>query len=65
MSKIKPTRECYTLTRPSKNIKGIKLYGWENKFLNKIEDIYVEEIALKNRSEVRNMFYDFVGGCLH
>jgi len=47
------------------NIKGIKLYGWENKFLNKIEDIYVEEIALKNRSEVRNMFYDFVGGCLH
>ena len=47
------------------NIKGIKLYGWENKFINKIENIYKEEIEMKNTAEMRNKFYDFLGGCLH
>ena len=36
------------------NIKGVKLYGWENKFINKIEDIYKEEVAIKNSAEIRN-----------
>ena len=47
------------------NIKGIKLYGWENKFIDKIENIYQEENNLRDTSEVRNKVYDFVGGCLH
>ena len=36
------------------NIKGVKLYGWENKFLDKIENIYKEEINMKNSFEIRN-----------
>ena len=32
------------------NIKGIKLYGWEQKFIDKIESIYKEETALKHHS---------------
>ena len=47
------------------NIKGVKLYGWENKFINKIEDIYKEEVSIKDSAEIRNKFYDFLGGCLH
>ena len=47
------------------NIKGVKLYGWENKFIDKIENIYKEEIGLKNSLEVRNKVYDFIGGLLH
>ena len=47
------------------NIKGVKLYGWENKFLDKIENIYKEEISIKNTLEVRNKMYDFLGGLLH
>ena len=47
------------------NIKGIKLYGWENKFIDKMENIYKEEIEMKNTAEVRNKVYDFFGGCLH
>ena len=47
------------------NIKGVKLYGWENKFIDKIENIYKEEIEMKNTAEVRNKIYDFFGGCLH
>ena len=34
------------------NIKGVKLYGWENKFLDKIENIYKEEINMKNKGPV-------------
>lgn len=47
------------------NIKGVKLYGWENKFLDKIENIYQEESALETRTHTRNAIYDFLGGCLH
>lgn len=47
------------------NIKGVKLYGWENKFINKIENIYKEEVSIKDSAEIRNKFYDFLGGCLH
>ena len=47
------------------NIKGVKLYGWENKFIDKIENIYKEEIGMKNTLEVRNKVYDFLGGLLH
>ena len=47
------------------NIKGVKLYGWENKFIDKMENIYKEEIEMKNSMEVRNKVYDFMGGLLH
>ena len=46
------------------NIKGIKLYGWEQKFIDKIESIYKEETALKHHSQMRNAVYDFIAGCL-
>ena len=47
------------------NIKGVKLYGWENKFIDKIENIYKEEIEMKNSAEVRNKVYDLLGGLMH
>ena len=47
------------------NIKGIKLYGWENKFIDKIESIYKKEIQLKNTVELRTLLYDFLGGLIH
>ena len=31
------------------NIKGVKLYGWENKFLKTIEKTYKEELAIEDR----------------
>ena len=42
------------------NIKGIKIQGWEDKFLQKIEAIHQEELALEDRALYRDMFYDFV-----
>ena len=42
------------------NIKGIKLYGWENKFLDHIEGVHQEEIALEDLSLFRNRIFDFV-----
>ena len=47
------------------NIKGVKLYGWENKFIDKMENIYREEIEMKNTAEVRNKVYDLLGGLMH
>ena len=45
------------------NIKGIKLYGWENKLLDRIENVYQEEVALEDQTILRNRIYDFVNGC--
>ena len=39
------------------NIKGIKLYGWEHKFLSKIDTIYEEETVLVNQCELRSLLY--------
>jgi len=47
------------------NIKGVKLYGWENKFIDKIEGIYREEVDIKEKTLMREQFYDFLGGCLN
>ena len=47
------------------NIKGVKLYGWENKFLDKIEGIYQKELALEDSTLYRNKFYELIGGFLH
>ena len=46
------------------NIKGIKLYGWENKLLGRIEDVYQQEVALEDQTLVRNKVYDFFTGTL-
>ena len=46
------------------NIKGIKLYGWENKFLNTIESTYKEELAIEDRVLLRNKFHDCISGLL-
>ena len=40
------------------NIKGVKLYGWETKFLEKIEAIYQEELALEDKTLYRDKFYE-------
>ena len=47
------------------NIKGVKLYGWENKFLDKIEDLYQQEMALEDKCLYRNKFYDIINGLIH
>ena len=46
------------------NIKGIKLYGWETKLLDRIEKVYQEEVALEDQTLVRNKIYDFFSGSL-
>ena len=46
------------------NIKGIKLYGWETKLLDRIEKVYQEEVALEDQTLVRNKIYDFFNGSL-
>ena len=45
------------------NIKGVKLYGWENKFLDTIENTYKEELAIEDRVLLRNKLHDCLGGC--
>ena len=47
------------------NIKGVKLYGWETKFLDKIEAIYQEEVALEDKTMYRNKFYEIIEGAIH
>ena len=47
------------------NIKGVKLYGWEMKFLEKIEALYQEEIALEDKTMFRNAVYDLFEEALH
>lgn len=46
------------------NIKGVKLYGWENKFLKTIEKTYKEELAIEDRQLLRNKLHDILGGIL-
>ena len=46
------------------NIKGVKLYGWENKFLNTIESTYKEELAIEDRVLLRNKLHDIISGIL-
>jgi len=46
------------------NIKGIKLYGWENKFLDKIEKIHEEEVSLQDKCMLRNKLHDMLNGSL-
>lgn len=46
------------------NIKGVKLYGWENKLLDRIEKVYKEEVAFEDQSLIRNKIFDFFSGCL-
>ena len=45
------------------NIKGIKLYGWENELLDRIESVYQEEVELEDKNTVRDRIYDFINGC--
>jgi len=47
------------------NIKGIKLYGWENKFIDKIEGIYREEVDIKEKVLIREQIYELLSGCLN
>ena len=63
-SREKSDKRVGHINESFQNIKGVKLYGWETKFLEKIEAIYQEESALKTKSETRNAVYDFVGGVL-
>ena len=44
------------------NIKGVKLQGWENKFLDKIEAIYQEELELEDKALYRDKFYELLQG---
>ena len=46
------------------NIKGVKLYGWENKFLNKIENIYQEANDLNDKQSLRDKLYNFIDGVI-
>ena len=41
------------------NIKSIKLFGWEAKFLATIEAIYRRELELDEKILLRNKFYEF------
>ena len=47
------------------NIKSVKLFGWEQKFLNKIEEAYENEKKLENQCMLRNKFYDFLNSSIH
>ena len=47
------------------NIKSLKLFGWESKFLNKIEDAYMSEKELDQQCLVRNKFYDAISSSIH
>ena len=47
------------------NIKGVKLYGWESKFLEKIEALHQEEVALEDRTLYRRAVYELIDGALH
>jgi len=44
------------------NIKSVKLFGWENKFLNNIGNTYKEELAIGDKALLRNKMHDVIGG---
>ena len=58
----KSTKKTLYINESFQNIKGVKLYGWENKFIDKIENVWKEEFSLKLKVEFRNKLYDFLGG---
>ena len=44
------------------NTKSIKLFGWENKFLNTIETTYNEELAIGDKALHREKMHDIIAG---
>ena len=43
------------------NIKTVKLFGWEQDFIEKIDQVYNEELALEDGMLYRAKFYDMLG----
>jgi len=43
------------------NIKTVKLFGWEQDFIEKIDKVYNEELALEDGMLYRAKFYDMLG----
>ena len=47
------------------NVKSVKLYGWEPKFIKTITSIYHEELAIGDTALLRQKVFDIAGGVLH
>ena len=47
------------------NIKSVKLYGWEPKFIKTIQQVYREELEIGDTALLRQKVFDVIGGMLH
>ena len=63
-ARTKTEKRMQHINESFQNIKGVKLYGWENKFINKIEGIYQEEASLRDTELFRAKIYDFIDGII-
>ena len=46
------------------NIKTVKLFGWEPDFLTKVDDVFQEELAVEDQSDIMAMIFQFFGDIL-
>ena len=58
--RVKHDKRMAHINESFHNIKGVKLQGWENKFLEKIEAIYQEELDLDEKTLYRDKFYELI-----
>lgn len=60
--RLKTDKRMQHINESFQNIKGVKLYGWEDKFIDKIEDIYQSANDLNDKSSFREKVYGFIDG---
>ena len=58
----KSTKRMLHINESFTNIKSVKLFGWENKFLDLIENMFQEELAIDDRKLMRRKMLDIVSG---
>ena len=47
------------------NVKSVKIFGWENNMLHRIETAYQEELKIGDHATLRSMKYDILNAILH
>ena len=60
--RVKSDKRMSHINESFHNIKGVKLQGWENKFIDKIEAIYQEELELEDKTLYRDKCYELEQG---
>ena len=59
------TKRALQINESFNNIKSVKLFGWEGKFIDSIQSIYKKQQELDDKELVRNKCFDMMMHCLH